>query len=68
MVAFYIKGEALSWYKWMYQNHQLVNWLSFIRALKLRFRPSTYVNHQAELFKLHQHGSITNYQTTFEKL
>jgi len=23
LASFYMKGDALSWYKWMYQNHQL---------------------------------------------
>lgn len=42
MAVFYMKGEALSWYKWMYHNHQLVDWHSFTRALELRFGPSSY--------------------------
>jgi len=63
-----MKGDALSWFKWMYQNHQLFNWPSFTKALELRFRPSTYANHQAELFKLRQHGSVSEYQALFEKL
>lgn len=68
MAAFYMKGEALSWYKWMYQNHQLFDWKSFSWALELRFGPSSYENHQAELFKLRQSGSVSEYQTQFEKL
>ncbi|PNX92586.1 Ty3/gypsy retrotransposon protein, partial [Trifolium pratense] len=68
MVAFYMKGEALSWYKWMFQNHQLTDWHSFSRDLELRFGPSTYENHQAELFKLKQTGTVSEYQANFEKL
>jgi len=52
----------------MYQHHQLFDWQSFTKALELRFGPSTYVNHQAELFKLRQLGSVSNYQAQFEKL
>jgi len=63
-----MKGEALSWFKWMYQNHQLFDWSSFTKALELRFGPSTYANHQAELFKLRQTGSVSEYQAQFEKL
>lgn len=63
-----MKGEALSWYKWMFQNNQLTDWVSFAKALELRFGPSTYENHQAELFKLKQMGSIAEYQATFEKI
>lgn len=68
LASFYMKGDALSWYKWMYQNHQLFDWSSFSKALELRFGPSTYENHQAQLFKLRQYGSVTEYQTQFEKL
>jgi hypothetical protein len=68
MVAFYMKGEALGWYKWMFKNHELTDWPSFSRALELRFGPSTYENHQAQLFKLKQTGSVSEYQAIFEKL
>ncbi|XP_058726191.1 uncharacterized protein LOC131597514 [Vicia villosa] len=68
MMFFYMKGEALCWYKWMYQHHELVDWASFTKALELRFGPSTYANHQAELFKLKQTASVVEYQAVFEKL
>ena len=68
MVAFHMKGPALSWFKWMHQNNLLTYWPSFTRSLELRFGPSSYTNHQAELFKLQQHNTVTEYQTRFEKI
>lgn len=68
MAAFYIKWDALGWYKWMFQSHELIDWETFSRALELRFGPSSYDNHQARLFKLRQHGSIVEYQVNFENL
>jgi hypothetical protein len=68
MSSFYMKGDALSWFKWMYQNNQLFDWISFTKALELRFGPSTYANHQAELFKLRQSGTVSEYQAQFERL
>jgi hypothetical protein len=68
LASFYMKGDARSWYKWMYLNHQLYDWNSFTKELELRFGPSTYDNHQAQLFKLRQYGSVSDYQTQFEKL
>nr|KYP64598.1 Transposon Ty3-G Gag-Pol polyprotein [Cajanus cajan] len=68
MAAFYMQGEALSWFKWMFHNHQLGDWHSFARALEIRFGPSSYENHQAELLKLRQTGSVVDFQTHFEKL
>lgn len=44
-VSFYMKGEALSWFKWMYNNNQLTSWEAFTRALTIRFGPSSYENH-----------------------
>ncbi|XP_058784315.1 uncharacterized protein LOC131659094 [Vicia villosa] len=68
LISFYMKGDALSWFKWMHQSHLLTDWFSFLKALELRFGPSTFDNHQAELFKLKQEGSVVDYQTKFEKL
>nr|KYP72273.1 hypothetical protein KK1_004861 [Cajanus cajan] len=68
MVAFYMTGDALSWYKWLHQNNQLYDWDSFTRALELCFGPSTYENHMAALFKLNQIGSVADYQLNFERL
>ncbi|XP_058757922.1 uncharacterized protein LOC131631166 [Vicia villosa] len=68
LTSFYMKGDALGWFKWMYQNRLLTDWVSFTRALELRFGPSTFENHQAELFKLKQSGSVMEYQTRFEQL
>lgn len=47
MTSFYMKGETLGWYKCMFQNHELSDWHAFSKAFELRFRPSTYENHQA---------------------
>lgn len=52
----------------MFQNNQLTDWSTFSRALELRFGPSTYENHQAQLFKLRQTGTVSDYQTAFEKV
>ncbi|XP_058766771.1 uncharacterized protein LOC131640391 [Vicia villosa] len=68
LISFYMKGDALSWFKWMHQSHLLTDWFSFVKALELRFGPSSFDNHQAELFKLKQEGSVVEYQTKFEKL
>lgn len=45
----------------------LGTWAEFSRALELYFGPSTYVNHQATLFKLTQTSTVSVYQADFEK-
>ncbi|KAL4584148.1 hypothetical protein LXL04_008739 [Taraxacum kok-saghyz] len=47
---------------------QRLSLAEFSRALELRFGPSTYENHQATLFKLHQTTTVSAYQSAFEKL
>lgn len=61
------RGNALSWYKWMHNNHQLSAWDVLVRTLELRFGPFSYENHQATLFKQHQAKSVADYQPEFEK-
>ncbi|GJY32576.1 transposon ty3-G gag-pol polyprotein [Tanacetum coccineum] len=68
MIAFHLTGDALSWYKYLFNNRLLTTWEAFTRALETRFGPSTYDNHQAALFKLQQTSTVTAYQTEFERL
>lgn len=67
-VPFFMQGTALAWFKWMHVNQQLSSWEAFTRDLELRFRPPTFSNHQAALFKLRQTGSVMDYQMQFESL
>ncbi|KAL0396590.1 UNVERIFIED_CONTAM: Transposon Ty3-G Gag-Pol polyprotein [Sesamum calycinum] len=68
VISFYMKGETLSWFKWMFTNCQLSSWEAFVRALELCFGHSSFDNHQAMLFKLHQRGSVAEFQAEFERL
>jgi len=68
LLPFFMQGWALAWYQWMHKNNQITTWDSFVRALELRFGPSSYDNHQASLFKLHQTGIVVEYQSQFETL
>ncbi|KAL0431503.1 UNVERIFIED_CONTAM: Retrovirus-related Pol polyprotein from transposon [Sesamum radiatum] len=36
MISFYMHGDALSWFKWMFNNRQLSSWDAFVRSLELR--------------------------------
>ncbi|KAJ9567835.1 hypothetical protein OSB04_003801 [Centaurea solstitialis] len=68
LVVFYFTGEALSWYKHLANNDLLTTWPEFCRALELRFGPSAYENHQANLFKLKQTSTVAAYQAEFEQI
>ncbi|KAL0419018.1 UNVERIFIED_CONTAM: Retrovirus-related Pol polyprotein from transposon [Sesamum radiatum] len=68
LISFYMQGDALSWFKWMFMNRQHSSWDAFICSLKLRFGPSSFDNHEAMLFKLRQHDSVTDFQAEFARL
>ncbi|OIT33638.1 hypothetical protein A4A49_05838, partial [Nicotiana attenuata] len=36
--SFYLDGEALKWYNWLFQNKQLAGWDHFVDKLFIRFR------------------------------
>ncbi|KAL0419109.1 UNVERIFIED_CONTAM: hypothetical protein Sradi_1324400 [Sesamum radiatum] len=61
LISFYMQGDAWSWFKWMFTNRQLSSWDAFILSLELRFGPSSFDNHEAMLFKLHQHSSVIEF-------
>jgi hypothetical protein len=68
IASFYMEGEALTWFQWMYQNGQLLTWTTFLHALKVRFAPSQYADPKGALFKLSQTTTVKDYQTQFESL
>lgn len=61
IATFYMTGHALDWFQFMSRTHELPNWETFRRELELRFGPSTFINHEANLFKLHQTTTVTAY-------
>ncbi|GJT26201.1 ty3-gypsy retrotransposon protein [Tanacetum coccineum] len=61
-------GDALKWYSWMHSMAQLSTWEKFARDLKLRFGPSSYINHEVSLYKLRQTTIVTAYLKEFEAL
>ncbi|KAK9087150.1 hypothetical protein Syun_029544 [Stephania yunnanensis] len=68
LTAFFMQGEALSWFQWLDHNHQLSSLEAFTRALELRFGPSIFENNQIALFQLRQTGPLLDYITEFEKV
>ncbi|XP_039138145.1 uncharacterized protein LOC120275588 [Dioscorea cayenensis subsp. rotundata] len=68
MAAFYMTGQALQWFQWLYSTSQLSHWDDFVRKLELRFGPSSFVNNDAALFKLRQMSTVTDYLNEFECL
>lgn len=68
IAAFYMAGSARQWFQWLYSTDQLTHWDDFVRKLELRFGPSSFVNHEASLFKLKQSTTVTAFLDDFECL
>jgi hypothetical protein len=68
IASFYMEGEALTWFQWLYANGQLLTWPMFLQALESRFAPSLYEDPKGGLFKLCQTTTVRDYQTQFEAL
>ena len=68
IAAFYMTGFARQWFHWLHLTEQLSQWDDFIRKLELRFGLSSFVNHEASLFKLKQTTTVTTFLHDFECL
>lgn len=68
IAAFYMTGKAIQWYHWLSSTHQIITWEHFSRHAELRFGPSTFINHKAQLFKLKQSSTVTAYLDEFKCL
>ncbi|KAF1863227.1 hypothetical protein Lal_00014688, partial [Lupinus albus] len=56
LVAFSMKGDALSWYKWMFNTNQLTSWEGFTKALLVHFGPSIELTIQQPFSVTHAIG------------
>ncbi|GJU76554.1 ty3-gypsy retrotransposon protein [Tanacetum coccineum] len=68
IASFYVSGDALEYYQWLHSTNQLTSWESFSDSIKLRFGPSSYINHEASLYKLQQTSSVNAYILEFTSL
>ncbi|GJZ25133.1 reverse transcriptase [Tanacetum coccineum] len=68
VASFYMTSDALQWYSWMHSTSQLSTWDKFASDLELCFGLSSFVNHEATLYKLKQTTIVTAYLTEFKAL
>jgi hypothetical protein len=61
IASFYMEGDALTWFQWMFTNGQLHSWPAFLHALELRFAPSQFEDPKGTLFKLCQNTTVRDY-------
>ncbi|XP_061336994.1 uncharacterized protein LOC133284057 [Gastrolobium bilobum] len=68
LAAFHLDEPAASWFLGSDQNGLLTDWRTFCVSLHRRFGPSEFKDPAGALVKLHQSGSVLDYQAHFEKL
>ena len=68
LASFHLEQEALQWYRWYIKPHEEPKWPDFFQLLLQRFGPSAFDDFIGSLTKLHQIGTVKEYQTEFEKL
>ncbi|XP_019255164.1 PREDICTED: uncharacterized protein LOC109233755 [Nicotiana attenuata] len=62
IVSFYLDGEALEWYRWLFRNKQLVDWDHFAAKVRIRFRQKGLESAEGRLAKLHQTTTVSEFQ------
>lgn len=65
---FHMEWKALSWFGWLKDLGLVGSWDDFTKALKIRFKPSTYEDPIGAFTKLRQTTTVEEYQTEFEVL
>ncbi|KAG5573838.1 hypothetical protein H5410_063604 [Solanum commersonii] len=46
VASFYLDGEALEWYQWLFRNNQLIDWMHFAEKVRIRFKQRKYASLQ----------------------
>ncbi|VFQ91405.1 unnamed protein product [Cuscuta campestris] len=68
VVSLMLEGPALDWFRWRQRNALVSSWSDFLSQFKLRFNPLSYVDYFGLLSKVHQTGSVLEYQQAFKKI
>ncbi|XP_019237377.1 PREDICTED: uncharacterized protein LOC109217575 [Nicotiana attenuata] len=68
IASFYLDGEALEWYRWLFRNKQLVDWDHFAAKDRIRFRQKRLESVEGRLAKLRQTTTVSEFQKRFETL
>lgn len=68
MASFYLDGEALEWYQWLFRNKQLVGWTHFTERVCIRFKYKGLESAEGWLVKLRQVSTVSELQGRFEAI
>ncbi|KAH0775685.1 hypothetical protein KY290_007096 [Solanum tuberosum] len=68
LASSYLDGAALTWYQWLFQNKQLVDWEHFAAKVLIRFRKRHLKLQVGRLANLWQVPTVTKYPSPFEAI
>lgn len=68
IASFYLDGEALEWYRWIFQNRQMVDWDHFAAKVQICVRQKGLESAKGRLVKLRQTTTVSEFQKRFETL
>ncbi|KAH0716999.1 hypothetical protein KY290_013560 [Solanum tuberosum] len=66
VASFYLDGEALKWYQWLFRNNQLIDWLHFADKVRIRFKQKEYESTEGRFTNLGQLPYVIEYQNCCE--
>ncbi|XP_060195167.1 uncharacterized protein LOC132624400 [Lycium barbarum] len=66
--SFYLDGDALAWYRWLFRNKQLSDWPAFSEKLISRFKKRYLEEPEGRLAKLQQLTTVVAYQAQYEAI
>lgn len=52
MASFYLDGEDLKWYQWLFQNKKLMGWTPFTKKVQIQFKEKGLDSTEGRLEKL----------------
>lgn len=68
LASIHLEGEALDWYRWMFRNKQLFDWMNFSKKLHLRFQDRSLCSPEGRLSKLVQTSIVVEFRARFEAI
>ncbi|KAH0727854.1 hypothetical protein KY290_003572 [Solanum tuberosum] len=68
VASFYLDGEVLDWYRWLFRNNHLIDWPHFAAKVRIRFKPKELESARGRFTNLGQVTYVNEYQYLFEDM
>ncbi|KAH0686320.1 hypothetical protein KY284_016873 [Solanum tuberosum] len=66
VASFYLDGEALKWYQWLFRNNQLIDWSHFADKVRIRFKQKGFESTGGRFANFEHVTYVTEYQNCCE--